>query len=593
MLENLRKKQKVVIYIVAFVFIVGMAAMGVVGLFNTQPPLGKVNGTKITMEMYRAKLAEIEQRYKEMYQNQPIDDNTRKMLQDQAWDALVNDILFEQQIKKNRIKVTDDDILTEMQSNPPQELMQNPELQTNGAFDRAKYLELLKNNTEFFMLLEDYVRSYLPRKRLQEKIVAKAGINADSIRAEYAKDTDLVNGKAIWFDYNKAGEVTVTDQEIRTRYDRDKETEYKKGPASRAKYIVFETKPSEEDYQAVKISIDQLRQQAVGGADFAQLAIANSEDPGSGQNGGSLGVFGKGQMVPEFEAAAFALRPGQISQPVKTSFGWHIIKCDSLGGIPTEPKIKASHILLKVEASDATLTRARQQADDARAQIRRRGIAAVAATLKLEVQDTKWVSHDADYVTGIGQESSIVNFMRNGRKNAVSEVVEDQQGRLIVAQLQDNVRSYYDDFEEVKSRIKYEIEKEKKVALMRPVAEEFVRANSSGDIFAAAEGAGWKLIDINNHKPGSQIPGVGTSEEFTTAALALNTGQSTGLLFTEHGPLIFKATERRRPDYAAFEKDKAKQDELKKRLEDAAFNRWFTQLREDAKIVDNRTLYGL
>ncbi|HOH47563.1 MAG TPA: SurA N-terminal domain-containing protein, partial [Candidatus Cloacimonadota bacterium] len=195
MLENLRKKQKVVIYIVAFVFIVGMAAMGVVGLFNTQPPLGKVNGTKITMEMYRAKLAEIEQRYKEMYQNQPIDENTRKMLQDQAWDALVNDILFEQQIKKNRIKVTDDDILTEMQSNPPQELMQNPELQTNGAFDRAKYLELLKNNTEFFVMLEDYVRSYLPRKRLQERIVAKSGINADSIRAEYTKDTDLVNGK--------------------------------------------------------------------------------------------------------------------------------------------------------------------------------------------------------------------------------------------------------------------------------------------------------------------------------------------------------------------------------------------------------------
>ena len=589
----MRKKQKVVIYIVAFVFIVGMAAMGVVGLFNTQPPLGKVNGTKITMEMYRAKLAEIEQRYKEMYQNQPIDENTRKMLQDQAWDALVNDILFEQQIKKNRIKVTDDDILTEMQSNPPQELMQNPELQTNGAFDRAKYLELLKNNTEFFVMLEDYVRSYLPRKRLQERIVAKSGINADSIRAEYTKDTDLVNGKAIWFEYNKAGDVTVSDEEIRARYNRDKETEFKKGPASRAKYLVFETKPSDEDYNTVKLSIDQLRQQAVGGADFAQLAIANSEDPGSGQNGGSLGVFGKGQMVPEFEAAAFALRPGQISQPVKTSFGWHIIKCDSIGGTPTEPKIKASHILLKVEASDVTITQARQKAEDARAQIRRRGIAAVGATLKLEVQDTKWVSHEADYVTGIGQETSIVNFMRNGRKNAVSDVVEDQQGRLIVAQLQDNVRSYYDEFDEVKSRIKYEIEKEKKVALMRPIAEEFVRTNSGGDLFAAAERAGWKVIDINNHKTGSQIPGAGPSEQFTTAVLAMNTGQTSGLIFTEHGPFIFKAIERRRPDYAAFEKDKAKQDELRKRLEDAAFNRWFTQLREDAKIVDNRAQYGL
>lgn len=593
MLENLRKKQKVVIYVVAFVFIIGMAAMGIGGLLNPTPPLGKVNGTKITMDMYRAKIAEFEERYSQMYQGQTMDENTRKMIQDQAWDALVNDILFEQQIKKHRIKVTEDDILTEMQTNPPQELMQNPDLQTNGAFDRNKYLEALRNNAQFFVAMEDYVRAYLPRKRLQDKIVADAGINMDSLKTEYAKDTNLVNGQAIWFDYNKAGEMTVSDAEIRAQYDKDKEELYKKGPASRVKYLAFEMKPSEADFNAVKENVMLIHRQAVGGANFAQLAAQYSEDPGSAQNGGSLGVFGKGQMVPEFENAAFALGVGQISAPVKTNFGWHIIKCDSLGGTAENRQIKASHILLKVEASDATRTEIMERAENARREIRRQGIDAVATSLKMEASDTRMVSHEDEYVPGIGNVPAMVNFMRRARVNAVSDVITDQQERLIVAQQIENKREYYEDFEDVKARIKFDLEKQKKVAAVRARAEEFYNANKTGDFFAAATRDGWSVIDVNNHKDGSQIPGVGLSKEFTDAVMALETGQTSGLILTKEGQFIFRATERRKPDYTAFAKDTAKQDEIKKRLEDAAFNRWFEGIKKNAKIVDNRSLYGI
>jgi len=100
--------------------------------------------------MFQQKTQEMYDRYAQMYKDQPIDENTRKAIENQAWESLVNDILWQQQIKKHKIKVTDDEILTEMQNNPPQELMQNEALQTNGRFDRSKYLSALKNNPQFF-----------------------------------------------------------------------------------------------------------------------------------------------------------------------------------------------------------------------------------------------------------------------------------------------------------------------------------------------------------------------------------------------------------------------------------------------------------
>jgi peptidyl-prolyl cis-trans isomerase C len=96
---------------------------------------------------------------------------------------------------------------------------------------------------------------------------------------------------------------------------------------------VAQLKPDEE-IQARHILVDsedkakELRAKIVAGGDFAQLAKENSTDTGSKDQGGVLGYFGHGQMVPEFEAAAFKLEKGQISEPVHTNYGWHIIKVD-------------------------------------------------------------------------------------------------------------------------------------------------------------------------------------------------------------------------------------------------------------------------
>lgn len=98
----------------------------------------------------------------------------------------------------------------------------------------------------------------------------------------------------------------------------------------RARHILIlsNAKASAEDQAKAKAKIEEIAQRIKAGEDFGTVAKEVSEDPGSGPQGGELGWFAHGQMVPEFDKASFALNPGELSEPVKTQFGWHLIQLE-------------------------------------------------------------------------------------------------------------------------------------------------------------------------------------------------------------------------------------------------------------------------
>jgi len=106
----------------------------------------------------------------------------------------------------------------------------------------------------------------------------------------------------------------ITDKKLKAHYDANK-SNYKEGETITASHILVKTEPE------AKAVLEELKK----GKDFEELAKEKSTDPGAPQ-GGSLGSFGRGRMVPDFEKAAFALKAGEVSQPVQTRFGWHVIK---------------------------------------------------------------------------------------------------------------------------------------------------------------------------------------------------------------------------------------------------------------------------
>ncbi len=117
--------------------------------------------------------------------------------------------------------------------------------------------------------------------------------------------------------FEKVIKASVSDADARKIYD-DQVKLLKPEEEVSARHILVET---EDEAKALKAKLDK-------GADFAQLAKENSKDPGSKDDGGNLGYFGHGQMVPQFEAVVFTLQKGQVSDPIKTQFGWHLVKLE-------------------------------------------------------------------------------------------------------------------------------------------------------------------------------------------------------------------------------------------------------------------------
>lgn len=132
--------------------------------------------------------------------------------------------------------------------------------------------------------------------------------------------------------------VTVSDKEAKSYYDKNIEL-FKAPEQVKARHILIQVpkEASEEDKKKLKEKAEELLKKVQAGEDFAKLAEANSDDPGTKAKGGDLGFFSKGAMVPAFEQAAFALKPGEVSGVVESDFGYHIIKVDEKKEAVVEP----------------------------------------------------------------------------------------------------------------------------------------------------------------------------------------------------------------------------------------------------------------
>ncbi len=203
-----------------------------------------------------------------------------------------------------------------------------------------------------------------------EKALSESGLTATDYRARL-RDNFIVQGAMMGLMTNGAA---ATPAELQEFYDKNQER-FRQPDLVRARHILVRVAPtaSDDDKAAKKAQIDALLVRVKAGEDFAGLAKQFSEDPGSGANGGDLGLFPRGAMVPEFDLAAFSLETNQVSDVITTQFGYHILQV-------TEKKA-ARQVPLE-EVKDDLSARLKQQKG---AEVAQKHIGELRKTAKVEV----------------------------------------------------------------------------------------------------------------------------------------------------------------------------------------------------------------
>src|SRR5439155_16892993 len=227
-----------------------------------------------------------------------------------------------------------------------------------------------------------------------------------------------------------------------------------------------------KDDAAVKAKAEDILKQAKSGADFAELAKKPSEDEASAKNGGDLDYFGKGKMVPEFDQAVFAMQPGQISdQPVKTQYGYHIIKV-----VDKKPGTSRTLAEVRQQISDQlSYERAQAQAADLSESLAKQiskpaDLDKVAKAQGLTVQESGFFARD-ESIIGLGPAPEAESRVFEMNQGEVAGPLRASRGFVFetVVAKQD---SYVPKIEEVKERVRDVVVKQKARDLSKQKAAE-------------------------------------------------------------------------------------------------------------------------
>ena len=363
-------------------------------------------------------------------------------------------------------------------------------------------------------------------------------------------------------------DVQVTQDDLRNYYDQHRD-EYRTPEQVKVSHILIKTplpgpdgKVDEKGVQEAQRRAEDLLKQLKSGAKLEDLAKKYSEDPGSAKVGGSLGWIGRGQTVPEFEKVAFSLPKGQISDLVKSSYGFHIIRVDDKQEAHTksldEVKAEIEPIIKHQKAQQV----AQKQAEDLLKQARTNGLDAAAAAMKIPVVTTDFFTRK-DTLPGLGQAAQFMDAVFTETEKSPPDIASASQG-IAVFQLLAVKPPATPTFEEVRSKVEDEFKNERSNLLLTQKIQELSdRAKAEHDLKRAAKelGATFKTSDLV--LPDGQVPDVGSMSGQASVAFNMKPGDISGPINSGATAVVIQLIENQPPPESDFA---SKRDQLRDQL---------------------------
>lgn len=600
MLKSIRdnlKYLKWILWLVVIVFLLS-AFLGFdtgTSIFGNSPggtSAATVGGEEVSLEEFEREYRQTEDQYRQMYGEQFSPELAKQIrLPIQVLDRLVTQKILIAEAKKLGLQVTDQEMQEAILA---EQAFKNPEGRFIG---EEAYVNLLQANGFSVATFEQQVRNQLLLEKLNNLLLANAYISEDEVRKAYGEQVE--RAKIRYVQVAGAGatggnvEPQITDAELRSYFESRKEqyrlpeqreaayllvdvdklreqiqipdqelqawynqnpTEFSQEEQVRARHVLTMVNDQQTD-EAARQKIEAAKKRIQGGEDFAKVAAEVSEDPGSKDKGGDLGLFGRNRMVKEFEDAAFGAQPGQLVGPVKSSFGYHLLEVTErqAGGRTPFAQVKeqirtrlAAERVQKLAETKAQQL-AKQLADNKPQN---------AAALQALTQNNPGVSFAEsgrfgrqEPVSGLGFSPAFTTAAFTLEKGQVSEALQVPRGWAIL---------YVKEVHEARVPELKDVEPRVRMALVQQK-----RQTAAMDRLKAARGAGKSLDQVaaelgvqvqETPEFGAQGPiqGLGLNPELAKTALSLKPGQMGGPIATQQGAVLFQVTERKGIDPKQF-----------------------------------------
>jgi peptidyl-prolyl cis-trans isomerase D len=578
--------------------------------------IADVEGEPITVGAFQRRYNAQVTAYRNAYGGQLNDALLKQLgIDRQILNQLVDEEAMVAESRKQGISVTDAEIR--------ERILALPGFQENGRFigeQRYRSLLQMQNPPMTTAEFERQLRRALLIEKLRNTLTGWMTVSDQDVAAEYRRRNEKVKLDVVQITPAAfVNQVNVTDAELNAYFEKSKDS-YRIGERRRIRYALLNVdqvrnsivvpdaeieafyKQNLQQYQTpaqvrashillklegkddkqVQALAEEIAKKAKAGADFAALAKQYSEDDSNNMNGGDLDYFGRGRMVAEFEQAAFAMKPGEISDPVKTAFGYHIIKMVDNQADTTRPLAEVRDEIVeqlkwqKAQAEAEKIAKSLEGTMQSAADLDR-----IAKERSLTLVETGLIEQNAP-IQGVGPQPEFSARLFGMNEGEVTPAMRVATGWVFgtVTGRQD---SYVPQLAEVRARVTNDLKQEKAAEIAKQRAAQVAAdLKNAKDFTAAVKRHNLEVKTTDLLARGSAIPDLGISEAVDAAAFSLPEGGVSDAISTPTGTAVVRVVERVDVTDAEIEQGK---DLVRDELLNQRRDRFFGAYMEKAKAA--------
>lgn len=584
MLSNMRKRVKIIMFIVALSFVAGFLGSELWQMLRYRTRsgqgywekgiYGKIGKKVITREQYQNTLDYLTYKYLKEKKIRELSEEDRENLHNQTWQYLVNDRVWGDVLKQEKIKVTDAEVYEIMKANPPPELRDRPELMTDGKFDQQKYQNILSNpeNQAYFTVYARDLVDMLPKEKLRIDLNAVYRVTDGEIQDVLVRENTSIKTTYLYFSPKVIKEQYVpTEKELVEYYEKHKK-EYEMPEVRNIKYVFFPRQITPDDSLDAQRQIEDVYATIKPEEDFSLLIRDFSDSPEET----TATWLAKNSFDARTQSVIDSLKPGMLSKPFMSSEGWQILNIAE----KKKDSVKLKRIVIKIKMTSSSTSIVQDSMNKFLERARQENFDTLCQNFGLVPRETKVMKGKPVNLPGLFATSQLQDFALRAKREELSEPMRGRGGYYIF-RLEKTDKGGYQPLDRVKQIIEWRIKRDKDKDRIQAMAEEAFKKIFAGKSFAEIV-QGDTAIEIHQDSFSSFTQCRGAKgAEFAGALYALKPKETSGVMTTDWGSFILHCDERKEVNNKTAE-------DFRNQQQQTVANRIFSDILKTPEIFDYR-----